>query len=118
MFKATKGKIIGKSSWTINDVANKGDKHTMFLTSAPLSKRYGHLQPKTYLEVNENNSSQFINAHADFGAKSLSTVFQKVAIRIVRLKSLKFKEEIDCSDTFYSTTNGPDQKGVCMLMKD
>ena len=55
-FKAEKGNC-GKTIWMVTDFSKPDQMLSMILMSAPKSKRYGHLQPKSYIEVNENNLS-------------------------------------------------------------
>ena len=78
----------------------------MFLINAPKSKRFGYQQPKSYIDVGPNNYTLMTNqiSNACFGNPTLRTEFFKVRVIIVRLKSGKYKENIDCTDFKFSKT--------------
>ena len=75
----------------------------MFLYHCPKSKRFGYQQPKSYIEVNNKNSSEIqqMNSDFSFGAQKIKTDFLKVRTIVTRLKNGSYKDYIDCADTVF-----------------
>ena len=81
---------------------------SMYLISAPLSRRFGYEEPRTYLAVNEATNYSQINNEGCQRAKEgamIQTNFSKVRIIISKNSTGKFIDKIDCTDFTFANTN-------------
>ena len=82
---------------------------TMYLISAPKSRRFGYEEPRTYMDVTWANNFSQINAEGCANAKEgvmVQTNFSKVRIIMSKNTSGKFNDKIDCTDFTFANTNG------------
>jgi hypothetical protein len=88
----------------------------MVLLHAPVSRRYGFQEPRTYLDMAPNTNYSIVNNLNREGkqrllsnglkmSKKTTTRFHRVRVSIVRLKNKKYKENIDCTDFTFATTS-------------
>ena len=90
----------------------------MFLMKATKSKKYGYLQPKSYLFVNSEKNYSIMRDTKCYGSKEIQTYFCAVRVIIVRLKNKSFKENIDCLMQRLISSQNPFLNEFNLIYKD